>query len=176
MRESESVPVRAIAATACSWRYEVGGAVEAPPGVALGLTHSHSPSSSGLQTKNLQPAGLWQYWLQRISARECGAGDEVIGRARRVRSTAQSKVITAQQRFQQCIGRLSVSLCPSASVSPAAPKRGPPRAEVEAHARAGMWQRHRANLGLRAREAPGRRERRLRGPWRWALEAWPRCC
>jgi hypothetical protein len=36
--ESESVSVRAVAATACSWRYEVGGQVEAPA-VALGLTH-----------------------------------------------------------------------------------------------------------------------------------------
>lgn len=109
------------------------------------------------------------------------------------------KVITGQQAKQQSIGRplrgkcnlavclpvYSISLSISLSLlqqrkscrritggqEDEAPKRGRGGGARES--------RHVAKAppksGLAGKGAPGRRERRLRGPWRWTLEAWPRC-
>ncbi|KAL7898290.1 hypothetical protein HDV64DRAFT_278967 [Trichoderma sp. TUCIM 5745] len=107
-----------------------------------------------------------------------GAGDEAIGRAHNNQSAAQSKIITASKRCRSPLAGVAtrhMQPCPLAGcltvhrnlsrLQRERRGRGTQKgAGVEAHARAGMWQRRRANLGSAGKGGPWSPGKEIEGP------------
>lgn len=163
----------------------------------------NSNVSSGLEEKNFTVAmARGDIWLQRISC-SAARGASAIATADQARAARLLAVlaVSGQQRnqihhrpageaavhwpaatrqMQPCSLAVWLSGCLSISLRLRKPSHRIGLQRCNRGRGGGAREsRHVAEAppksGLAGKGGPCRRERRLRGPWRWTLEAWPRC-